>query len=146
MKWTEWIQNTSWDNLRGRDCEAKDRILRPFPGQCMTFDTLPGSLLGFRALCDYQGVSTVFFQPALLGRDSCLPHPGWEITFPHGNGEEGKVEVARNRRADESSSCLCWIGPGFCLTSSRKWGFAQIKLWQDEIKRCFTVPHVTCSD
>lgn len=142
----------SCDNLPVREYEIDDSILRrTFPRQFMTFHRL------FPVLCSDSGdcvnirenllyfFSLNCWDVFLWGQDSCLPHPGWKITFPLGNNE-GKEKVAKNQRENETSRCLYWIGPYFCLTSLGKWEFAQNKPWQDEIKHCFTVPHLTYSD
>ena len=150
---TNWMNSEqwSWDNLPGGDYERNNNFWEKLSqGSVMTVHTFQVLCSNSRDCVNVMETLLYFSSPScwdifLSGQDSCLPCAGWKITIPQRNAEEGKEKVVKNQMADWRSRCLCWIGPYFCLTSLGKPGFTQIKVWQDEIKHCFTVPHLTCS-
>lgn len=147
-------KHSSWDHLPGREYEMGDSLSkRTFLRQCCNISPVPSSFsvqipgivwISGRLYYTWPTGVLCFVCVWREAGAGFLP-PLHGISFLRENGDEGKEKIAKNQRADESSRCLCWIGPHFCLTSSGKWEFAQIKLWQDEIKLCFTTPHLTCS-
>ena len=100
--------------------EVSDSILRTFLKQCCDLSTDSATFSAWVLGIVWISGKLWYAFPAQAagvlscrGQDSWLPYPGWKITLPRGNDDEGKEKVAENQRADESSRCLYWIGPHF---------------------------------
>ena len=110
----EYIQNTEGEmTFQVRINEVSNSILRPFLRQyCdLSADYIlcpnSGDCANIRetlAHCSSPSCWCAFFWGGK--EDSCLPFPGWKITFPQGSDDEGKEKVTRNQRADGSFRCL----------------------------------------